>query len=644
MTDLASKRFGVPIGWRAIAPGYGLAGAIWASVAALLASLAFLQLAFGISPVIAPLGLGRLDAAYRQALLFGAVSLPLAGMLLTLSELGTLSEEIQRTARWALALWNAALALGTLAILAGYPAADSWAAMPPLLAGLLWAAALLWAWSYWQAIQARTEAISLAQACGLVAATALIVHLGMAVLVSATVRGAGGALAASLHARGLIGLWATLAAFGATAALLPVSLGRPLFGRRLAQASVWGWALFALLSLPRDLIPDLLPNWLAAPVEAAALLAFLPALGLAAAWLGSLVGEGRSMPSGSAVQVPADSRISQAAEAETDGEPGATSRLGQDPALSPSWQLLLLAAVAILVAGMLWDAAQMPRARRLLQFGSASGPHALFPPLAGLWAVASALAWWLCGEAEEDGRARIFAATLLGGLALIALPLAPLGLMESAMGGSAERLVLQARLRLPGFFLLAAAHVLLLLRARSGPRTRFPRWPSVAGATSPAVWIAISGAMIAATMFVTVLLPLADPALSAAGLGVAGRNIEPDSLRFDGRNLYLSEHCAACHSQRVRDGRDAAFGQPMTRGDHGSGPAPVGYLRLGPDLAWAGDRYGDAGLLGERLSVHAVGGSPAFPWLFERAGPSPSGRALVEYLDGLRSAPKELER
>lgn len=654
MTDLESKRLGADSGSQAIAQRYGLAGAIWAVLAAALAIIAFLQPSFGISPMIAPLGMGRLDAAYRQALLFGAISLPLAGMLLALAEVEDRPEEIRRWARWALILWNAALALGILAILAGFPASDSWAAMPPLLAGLLWAGALLWAIAYWRAIQAQNAALSLAQSCGLIAAVALVVHLGMAVLISATVRGAGGALAGSLLSRGLIGIWATLAAFGATAALLPVTLGRPLFGRRLAQASLWGWLLFALLALPRDLVPDLLPAWLLRPVEAAALMSFLPALGLGAAWLGSLVGEvgpkrptatGQAQAARSSTDV-ADSDAGSLTDTASDVDPDAdaTARSEQRSAASRQWRILLLLAVASLVVGLLLDAALMPRARRLLQFASWLGPHALFPPLAGLWAVASTMGWWLCGKAEADARLRFFLPSLLGGLALIALPLAPLGLIESAFGGSAERLVLQARLRLPGFLLLALAHALLLLRARSGLRAAFPAWPQAEGSIAASVWVAISGATIAATLFVTVLLPLADPAEAAAGVSSAARSFEPDSLRFDGRRIYLAEHCAACHSQRVREGRDAAYGQPMRRGDHGTGPAPVGFLRLGPDLTWTGDRYGDAGLLGERLAIHAVGGSPAFPWLFERAGPSPSGRALVEYLDGLRGKAQETER
>ena len=607
---------------------YAFSGALWSLAAAGLGLAAQGQLALGVDAPIAALGFGRLDVAYRQALLFGALSLPLAGGLLAACGLAD-RPAAWRTARLALRIWNLGLGLGLLAILAGFMQADAWLAMPSLALAMIWLAALAWTLALRTCLDPAERPLGLVGAAGLLAAAGLLLCLGLGALLMASVSGAGQALAGALIARGLPALWALPAAVGLLAAMLPEAAGRPLFGRRLAYSGLWLWSATAALALPRDLLPELLPAWLSRPVEAASVLGLAPAVALGAVLSGTFLGR-------PAATEPAST------------EAGAVERRG--------WLWLLIGAALALTVGLLADVAVTGMARRALQFSTWSPAAALVPPPGAAWLTSVAAAWALFGQSETSGaRVRWLVSSAFGALTLGALPLAPLALAEAAAGASDDLLRLEAQLRLPGLLAFAVVAAVLcesgwrLHRAPEAPGPTAWSRPVAAPLAAPA-WLNASTALLVAILFVSCLLPLADPAMSTPGTRAAARQIAPGSLSADGRDIYVAEGCIVCHSQRVRDSGDAAYGLPMALGDYVGGPPLAGLRRAGPDLAWAGERFDEAGidsgpggdslaasLLAERLAAHAAGGTPAYPWLFERAGPLPAGRALVAYLNGLRS-------
>ena len=92
-------------------------------------------------------------------------------------------------------------------------------------------------------------------------------------------------------------------------------------------------------------------------------------------------------------------------------------------------------------------------------------------------------------------------------------------------------------------------------------------------------------------------------------------------LELFGREIYLREGCAGCHSQLVRPlAADVArFGAvSQTAGSRFDRPSQSGIRRLGPDLAHIGGKYPDhwhARHLSDPRSVVAGSIMPAFPWL-----------------------------
>lgn len=135
-----------------------------------------------------------------------------------------------------------------------------------------------------------------------------------------------------------------------------------------------------------------------------------------------------------------------------------------------------------------------------------------------------------------------------------------------------------------------------------------------------------------------------------------------------GRDVYVSEGCAYCHTQQVRPlAQDRVFGRPSTGGDYAyATPELLGSERNGPDLSNIGTRqpsdvwqlihlYEPRALVAESIM-------PSYRWLFvlkDRAGPgdvvvqvppgfAPHGKVvvasakaldLVAYLKSLKQAP-----
>ena len=106
------------------------------------------------------------------------------------------------------------------------------------------------------------------------------------------------------------------------------------------------------------------------------------------------------------------------------------------------------------------------------------------------------------------------------------------------------------------------------------------------------------------------------------------------ALEMEGRDIYIRENCAVCHSQMIRPFRAETerYGAYSVAGESvWEHPFLWGSKRTGPDLARVGGRYSDdwqrAHLIDPR-SVVPESNMPAFPWLADNI------------LDGSESAEK----
>jgi cytochrome c oxidase cbb3-type subunit 2 len=116
-----------------------------------------------------------------------------------------------------------------------------------------------------------------------------------------------------------------------------------------------------------------------------------------------------------------------------------------------------------------------------------------------------------------------------------------------------------------------------------------------------------------------------------AGPGVVPLTSEEDT----GRQVYVSEGCAYCHTQQIRPlPTDTVFGRPSAPGDFAyQTPELLGSERTGPDLTNIGVRQPSAVWqlmhLYEPRSVVPQSIMPAFPWLFRVVDQAPAGEAPV---------------
>lgn len=112
------------------------------------------------------------------------------------------------------------------------------------------------------------------------------------------------------------------------------------------------------------------------------------------------------------------------------------------------------------------------------------------------------------------------------------------------------------------------------------------------------------------------------------------------AVQLEGRDIYMREGCAVCHTQMVRPlrGETERYGHYSVAGEgvyeH---PFLWGSKRTGPDLARVGKRYSDdwhkAHLFNPR---DVVEGStmPAFPWLFDNVV---TGQHTAKKMQALRT-------
>jgi cytochrome c oxidase cbb3-type subunit 2 len=101
-------------------------------------------------------------------------------------------------------------------------------------------------------------------------------------------------------------------------------------------------------------------------------------------------------------------------------------------------------------------------------------------------------------------------------------------------------------------------------------------------------------------------------------------NLKPyDAVQLEGRDIFIREGCAVCHTQMVRplESETARYGHYSVAGeDIYEHPFLWGSKRTGPDLARVGGRYSDdwhRAHLANPRSVVPVSNMPGYPWLFE---------------------------
>jgi cytochrome c oxidase cbb3-type subunit 2 len=95
------------------------------------------------------------------------------------------------------------------------------------------------------------------------------------------------------------------------------------------------------------------------------------------------------------------------------------------------------------------------------------------------------------------------------------------------------------------------------------------------------------------------------------------------AVQLEGRDIYMREGCAVCHTQMVRalQSETQRYGHYSVAGeDVYEHPFLWGSKRTGPDLSRVGGRYSDdwhRAHLADPRSVVPISNMPAFPWLFD---------------------------
>ena len=131
------------------------------------------------------------------------------------------------------------------------------------------------------------------------------------------------------------------------------------------------------------------------------------------------------------------------------------------------------------------------------------------------------------------------------------------------------------------------------------------------------------------------------PTIADQSLAAPAANVVPHTpLELVGRDVYIRESCATCHSQQVRPllAEMKRYGQYAGAGEFAyERPFLWGSKRTGPDLLRVGGKYTDAWHRLHMTDPRAVVPAsimPAYPWLAER--PADDG-TVVARLNALRT-------
>jgi cytochrome c oxidase cbb3-type subunit 2 len=122
-----------------------------------------------------------------------------------------------------------------------------------------------------------------------------------------------------------------------------------------------------------------------------------------------------------------------------------------------------------------------------------------------------------------------------------------------------------------------------------GPEPAVTIVPGAAGRIGAVTLGAV--ALLVFAFVITVALPAAD-AVSAARAGIPGMTPQLSDAAREGRDVYVREGCAFCHTQQVRPiVTDADLGPATMPGTPAAGDvSTLGVQRVGPDLTHVGSR------------------------------------------------------
>ena len=143
---------------------------------------------------------------------------------------------------------------------------------------------------------------------------------------------------------------------------------------------------------------------------------------------------------------------------------------------------------------------------------------------------------------------------------------------------------------------------------------------------------------VAAIVF-TVVLPLVDTiAGESTILADTYRTYDKGTAEYAGRDLYISQGCAQCHTQEVRPvAADVGLGPVSVIGDYANeNPVLRGFVRIGPDVFHVASREG---FDPEALKPHLKNPQAARPWSVMPSYSFLSDAeidALVSYIETLR--------
>lgn len=255
-------------------------GLCWLLVGLLLMLLASLKLHSPDCLPFAWAGVGRLDAAARNALLLGAASQTGLGVALwLLARLGNTALACPGTAVAGTVLWNLALTVGVPALLLGHTTGVAGLELPGSLSVILLAGYVLIAGVGIAAFaRSNREAYAPAQ-WFLFGALLWFGWLYTTALVTGVFfpgRGVLTALTAGWFTQGLNWLWLTPLALAALYHFIPELTGRSLRSPELAPFAFWTLALFGGWTATAGLVGGPLPAWMVTVGVAAGVLLLIP--------------------------------------------------------------------------------------------------------------------------------------------------------------------------------------------------------------------------------------------------------------------------------------------------------------------------------------------------------------------------------
>ena len=141
-------------------------------------------------------------------------------------------------------------------------------------------------------------------------------------------------------------------------------------------------------------------------------------------------------------------------------------------------------------------------------------------------------------------------------------------------------------------------------------RPALPAAPPVLVGERQGVGVVMTGSF--GLLVLSLLLSVFLPSLPQPGNGIRSSNHSYSSQAREGRDIYLSQGCATCHTQLIRNVvPDVGLG-PVSLADTNQ---VIGYRRIGPDLAAIGGRVEDTAALMALLA--GEGNHPAAAGLTE---------------------------